>query len=132
MSTKYCYRCKEEKPIESFSKDKTKKDGRSSDCKTCRKISIRKTRDRKIIFSLDYKGGKCLDCGKSLSFPENKGEYDFHHTDPSTKVSRMNQLFKDKASDYRLVQELDKCVLLCKTCHIKRHKDYNAGLRPTL
>ena len=132
MSTKYCYSCKETKPVTQFSKNKSTKDGCSHHCKPCETMRRRKTRDRKIVFSLDYKGGKCLDCGKSLSFPENKGEYDFHHTDPSTKVSRMNQLFKDKASDYRLVQELDKCVLLCKPCHIKRHKDYNAGLRPTL
>ena len=132
MSTKYCYSCKETKPVTQFSKDKSTKDGFSDKCKSCKKIGIRKTRDKKIIFSLDYKGGKCLDCEKSLSFPEDKGEYNFHHTDPSTKVSKMNQLFKDKAANHRLVQELDKCVLLCKPCHIKRHKDYNAGLRPTL
>jgi hypothetical protein len=85
-----------------------------------------------INFSLEYKGGECCDCGKSLSFNENKGHYNFHHVDPSTKVSRINQMFKDKVSYTRLIEELDKCVLLCKPCHIKRHKDFNNGLRETL
>ena len=35
METKICYKCGEEKPLEEFYKDKTRKDGRHSLCKTC-------------------------------------------------------------------------------------------------
>ena len=35
METKICYKCREEKPLEEFYRDKTRKDGRHSLCKTC-------------------------------------------------------------------------------------------------
>jgi hypothetical protein len=108
------------------------KDGLKGECKSCVKTIIRETRDKKIKFCLEYKGGKCCDCDKKLSFPDNRGEYNFHHVDPSTKVYKLNQMFKDKLSDVKIIEELDKCVLLCKPCHVKRHKDFNNGLRESL
>ena len=35
METKICYKCREEKPLEEFYKNKTTKDGRKSACKIC-------------------------------------------------------------------------------------------------
>jgi hypothetical protein len=39
---KKCYKCKEEKPLVEFSKDKSKKDGLNSSCKTCSKVMVQK------------------------------------------------------------------------------------------
>ncbi len=129
---KKCCKCKEEKSLTEFSKNKSQKDGLQTECKECNKILRRTVRNKKVQFSLTYKGGECRDCGKTLSFPKNKGQYNFHHTDPSTKISKLNLMFKNKLSESRLKEELDKCVLLCQPCHIKRHKDFNNGLRETL
>ena len=35
ISNKYCYHCKEYKPVTEFYKDAHKKDGLSDECKTC-------------------------------------------------------------------------------------------------
>jgi catalase len=35
---KYCYKCKENKPVESFGKNKSKKDGLSTECRPCKRI----------------------------------------------------------------------------------------------
>ena len=39
---KYCYKCQQEKPLESFTKNKSKKDGLATECKPCKK-SLDKT-----------------------------------------------------------------------------------------
>lgn len=92
----------------------------------------RNRRDRKAKMCVEHMGCKCKDCGITLTYENDKGNYDFHHTDPNTKISKINQLLKDKSSDERITQELEKCVLLCKSCHRKRHTDYKRGLRETL
>jgi len=35
---KYCYRCQQEKPLDAFTKNKSKKDGFATECKTCKKL----------------------------------------------------------------------------------------------
>lgn len=37
MLVKYCYKCKESKPVESFGKNKSKKDGLSTECRPCKR-----------------------------------------------------------------------------------------------
>ena len=35
---KYCYKCQQEKPLESFTKNKSKKDGLATECKPCKRV----------------------------------------------------------------------------------------------
>jgi hypothetical protein len=37
MMTKFCYKCKENKPLDAFGKNKSKKDGLSTECKPCKR-----------------------------------------------------------------------------------------------
>jgi len=37
---KVCSKCKSEKPIDEFFRDRTKKDGRNTQCKVCKRIAI--------------------------------------------------------------------------------------------
>ena len=65
--------------------------------------------------SVDYKGGKCYDCG----YDRCVAALEFHHLDPSEKEMNWQKL--RLVSESRLYQELDKCVLLCANCHRERH-----------
>lgn len=80
-----------------------------------RSASVMNWRNRTKLKLIEYKGGKCEICGFSKNIP---GCYDFHHTDPSAKefvISGKSWNFE------RLQKEVDKCMLLCKTCHAEVH-----------
>jgi len=58
----------------------------------------------------------CANCGIILP-PE---EYDFHHTDPKTKISSVADRL-GMVGRVKVQEEIDKCELLCKSCHKNRH-----------
>ena len=69
--------------------------------------------------AIAYKGGRCCICG----YARSAAAFDFHHTDPLIKdFSIATKMTSWKA----IVKELDKCVLLCATCHREVHD----GLHP--
>lgn len=59
-------------------------------------------------FALGYLGGKCQVCDASEWL-------EFHHTDPDTKTNSITSMLG--LAKHRLVEELDKCELLCHHCH---------------
>jgi len=57
-------------------------------------------------------GGKCMVCG----YKKYAGSLDFHHTDPKIKSFALSV----KGLSYswsKILQEAEKCVLVCKNCH---------------
>lgn len=67
-----------------------------------------------------YKGGRCEICG----YDRSPAAMDFHHVDPWAKDFTISQ----RMTSFRAIRrELDKCVLLCATCHREVHD----GLHPT-
>ena len=85
-------------------------------CRPCRKQQRRDTK----IKAVEHLGGKCKDC--EGVFPE--AVYDFHHLDPTEKEAGMASLTSDKGWS-KILEELDKCVLLCANCHRIRHYKEN-------
>lgn len=77
----------------------------------------RKKRLRIKQFCLEYRGGKCELCG----YDRCPGALDFHHTDPSQKDFAMSRAYSK--SKKAIVEELDKCKLLCATCHREVHAE---------
>jgi hypothetical protein len=72
-------------------------------------------RQRTKLRAMQYKGGCCYVCG----YRRSVRAMCFHHLDPSTKTYRIasgNTIAWD-----RLIEELDKCVLLCANCHAEVH-----------
>ena len=148
MKTKVCSKCKEEKSIELFHNDRRKPDGKTTQCGSCRtkaylqsrhknlkkhreqesKTGAKRRLDRKII-AINYKGGKCEDCG-IIGSMDNRSIFEFHHINPALKEREPGTCVK--LSIPRLKQELDKCVLLCSNCHRLRHQHFKDGLRETL
>ena len=82
-----------------------------------------RTRNTKAL-AVDYLGGECLDCGTEAT-ETNICIFDFHHLDPSSKEDNPSFLLKTLKFTEKVIEELDKCVLLCANCHRLRH--YNKG-----
>ncbi len=61
--------------------------------------------------AIEYKGGKCEYCG----FIGHQAAFDFHHLDP--KIKRFNWTKMRLQTWDRVLEELDKCILLCANCH---------------
>lgn len=59
----------------------------------------------------------CVKCGETRPYV-----IDFHHIDPSTKVFEPSQMIN--AGNSKLVDELKKCVCLCRNCHAEFHYWY--------
>lgn len=76
--------------------------------------TLRKNR-RELLHEIKQElGGKCMICGydKSL-YP-----LQFHHVDPDTKEFTMMNA-ETRMSIKKIADELRKCVLLCRNCHIE-------------
>jgi hypothetical protein len=68
-----------------------------------------------------YKGDRCAHCGLSvLEMMDRYGDFqrlfEFNHVDPSKKRADYRNLIRRVISTEQL-DELDKCVLLCRLCH---------------
>jgi len=68
---------------------------------------------KKIL--LENKGGVCYVCGE-----ERSKVLQMHHLDPSTKDRNIKDIYS--MSLERLVEESEKCVILCSNCHILIHQ----------
>ena len=64
----------------------------------------------------DYKGGCCQICG----YTRYIGALDFHHIKPEEKKFNLSvdNLFR---SWTLILEELDKCVMICSNCHREVH-----------
>ena len=120
-SNKECYRCKTLLPIEEFYSCKGKP---TSYCKLCNLKDIHK---RSLLFKqecVDYKGGKCIECG----YNNHICALDFHHRDPDKKDFAISSIRSRVLSD-EVKKELDKCDILCAICHRIKHfkEEYLVG-----
>lgn len=92
-------------------------------CIKCENEAASYRKHLKKIDAVNYKGGKCVECGYSKCVDA----LEFHHTDDSTKefeISGNNR----KPLDF-IKSELDKCILLCSNCHKEKHeKMYNQNI----
>lgn len=69
--------------------------------------------------AIEYKGGECQDCGFKTTYLT---AYEFHHKSPKGEDIRVSILIGKKRSWDRIQKELNKCILLCATCHRIRHE----------
>lgn len=122
-----CSFCKNNLPIENFSK---KRNGHQASCKTChsayRKTHYQNNRQKYIDKAAEYKeklkadfqklkaeAGGCKVCGESTPCC-----LDFHHT--RDKIGEVSQLINSVSWD-KVLAEIEKCILLCANCHRKVH-----------
>ena len=129
METKICSKCKQEKSIEFFSKNASKKDGLCTECKECHKIYRNKHysehREYYLLKSKEYRKKQreifkelketlqCEVCGDNIWWV-----LDFHHIDGSLKEKNLSELI---GSPKKMKKELSKCKVLCANCHRDLH-----------
>ena len=135
---KRCTKCGIEKPKKFFSKQSRQKDGLNPWCKDCygeyRKIhkdisrnyqrayyqkhnEIKKQYRKDKLEQIHKLKQSCVKCGEARAYV-----IDFHHIDPKEKEFEPSQLIN--ASNPRLMNELKKCVCLCRNCHAEFHYFY--------
>jgi hypothetical protein len=83
----------------------------STRCASCRVNTRRFIKTDKLI---ELYGGKCTYCGTADSLH-------FHHIDPDTKSFSISG--SHSRSFYSLLQEANKCLLLCISCHAGHHNN---------
>ena len=79
---------------------------------------MRKRRQKRRAKYIEMLGGKCQNCGSMDSL-------EFDHTNAKSKEFDLNDI-RD-GSEERILKELDKCVLLCRDCHLiktRENQDY--------
>ncbi len=69
---------------------------------------------------LEYLGGACVKCG-------SKSDLELDHIDPTTKDPLLRKTNKKTGNGQlwqwsweRITKELDKCQLLCHSCHVSK------------
>lgn len=82
-----------------------------------RRIAIRRCRRKFKQKCFDYKRGKCQNC----NYAENLAALQFHHLDPNGKDFSISSATTTKWEV--IVQELDKCILLCANCNLSLHEE---------
>ena len=87
-------------------------------CNNCLQAqSWKKRKKSKKERLVEYKGGKCMQCGYNKYYQV----LTFHHRDPLTKKFNISCNYCRRWEV--LVEEADKCDLLCHNCHTELHVD---------
>lgn len=87
------------------------------------KDSRRKFRAKRRAALVEMKGARCERCG--FSFPTEA--FDFHHRNPKTKKFKLTKVTMSATSWNNLVDEANKCSLLCSNCHRSVHANKEKG-----
>ena len=130
--TKYCKRCDSHLSRELFTESSARYDGLQSYCRECMKLyrkeyyernkqshldRNKKSMARMRLFILERKSASCSDCG--VTYPGEPWLMEFDHRQRSDKREEINMSLRS-GSMKRLIEELDKCDLVCVVCHRRR------------
>lgn len=125
---KICSKCKENKELNRFHKNRTNSDGLQAQCIDCKsignKIYVENNYEKyknyhKSKYNTNYEyicsvKKNCIKCGENRFWV-----LDFHHLDPLKKERGVSDLLNNSLD--RLKQEVEKCITLCRNCHSDFH-----------
>ncbi|MBT7496977.1 hypothetical protein HN662_01490 [Candidatus Woesearchaeota archaeon] len=110
---KKCIVCKKEKNINEFyyrKKDKTYR----GDCKECLLFFQKERWKARKVKAVELFGGECSICGYS----SHLAALEFHHYTAEKKYN-WNRLQRKPWNE--IIEELKKCILVCRNCHAELH-----------
>lgn len=85
-------------------------------CKLCSNLQTTRRQRKFKEQCISYKGGKCERCGYSSC----NSALEFHHLDPKHKDFAISHA-RLTAFSTKVIEELDKCIMLCANCHREIH-----------
>jgi hypothetical protein len=88
-------------------------------CVKCRSENVQRRRHTINQKAIEYKGGKCIIC----NYNRCNSALEFHHLDPNEKEFGFGIKGITHAWE-KVRKELDKCILVCATCHREIHANY--------
>tara|TARA_R110002167_G_scaffold51627_7_gene149285 strand:+ start:6934 stop:7317 length:384 start_codon:yes stop_codon:yes gene_type:complete len=65
---------------------------------------------------------RCADC--DVHGNPHSWILEFHHLHPSDKFAGVSNMVHDGYSKKRILEEIEKCQVLCANCHRIRHKEH--------
>jgi hypothetical protein len=98
-------------------KDFNFKKGYEQLCQNCRRKA------KKLAYRIacsNYKNDECYICKTKRETIDDLVMFDFHHINRETKLFEFGDNIENKNWP-TIVQELDKCMMLCANCHRKQH-----------
>jgi len=111
-----CNVCNEIKPLDDFGNRSDMWHGKMGRCKPCNLIQHRQRVDRRRAdLNILKEAQGCMICG----YNEDGGKLHHHHRDKSTKLFNIGD--RVVYSPQRVQEEIDKCDLLCDSCHATHH-----------
>ena len=72
---------------------------------------------KRKLHLIDLRGGRCEKCG----YNKNIAGFDFHHKDPTQKKVRLDMRKLSNSKMELILEEFEKCELLCANCHREEH-----------
>ena len=89
--------------------------------------NTKKRRSDSKLKAIEYKGRKCQICG----YDKCMAAMEFHHTDPTKKDPKLLTGMRLVVWSWdKMVNELDKCILLCCRCHRELHSELDSKSNP--
>ena len=135
MKTKKCTKCKEDKFLSDYNKNKTRKDGLNNICRICsnnqskeyyhdnskkHKETVKERNKKKILENRqllrDYLNvHPCIVCGEPDPIV-----LEFDHRDDAVKKYVVSVMVGVGYSWKTIMKEIDKCDVRCANCHRRR------------
>ena len=84
-----------------------------------RAVHARRKKIRQM--AVEYKGGKCEICG----YDQCIESLDFHHRDKTNKDFSISSKGYTRSWN-RVMEELDKCIIVCANCHRELHANVSS------
>lgn len=122
---KKCAKCKQLKKLTEFHNEHSTKDGLCCYCKQCESAYRKEWRKKHIESCKDTQKRVANEHTRILTGLKSNGcaicpsfDYlEFHHCEPDIKKFSIGHFFR--YSNEEIVDELLKCILLCRSCHCK-------------
>ena len=121
----WCTKCEQKLSVLMFSFSKSAMFGYFNWCKLCQskkrkgdEQNNRKQRLRARSFMKHYKqliGGQCAKC----KYSKTQASLEFHHVSRGEKKTSMSHIISNGSYHEEIMHELDKCILLCRNCHME-------------
>jgi len=114
-----CVKCSKTKPLEEFHKENNRRTGTHRSCKSCWALVKKKKWQQSKSEFTSMLGSECQNC----RYHRYLSPLQFHHVNSDNKEHTLSRLICHESRRDEVLEELDKCCLLCSNCHDAFHAE---------